>query len=819
MSSRAMKKLLRDSNGPSPLKEEIITPKGTNQDHEDDHEEEEEEEQDYVVKRPPARNLFALLNGDDDEEEDKDSDNEEKEEVTVTPSPKASKKSKKKKKSKAASGTANPFDVLKEEKDPAPETTSSPPPPAAATAGSKTKSSKNKKKKGKAKTMEEMSVEEFEKSLQQMNQQLGTLSDAGSSSKPVAPLKQLLAVDTRFLDADAEMKKMFGARVVNSEIKDRRYAKITKKALLAQPRGTWPVRKASGLSMEIVDTDRENVMTFKIAHSDSYQRTQLKFLGAVASYDPNNLVALLRESPFHIDTLLQLSEVSKHNGDNSLAGEFIASGSVRLSFMEVENRSFFLAIHRHIQFLGRRGCWRTAFEFNRLLLSLDPVHDELGALLSIDFYALKAQEYNYLKRLYERLQDDHGLDQQPNFAYSIAMAQFHLETAEGKDHTESSKLLQRAIVLFPTAVPLLADQGGFSVESEMAYEAAFFPSADLPKVLDLYIHLFVSRNFALWKEPEVITWLKSNIQTCVQTRFNNNNDPVVQEASKLLKELASGGKQTSTSTLSYSADGQLESLSDNPYPSTQDPRNVSLRVCRHVLVSDFNSLARYLPQEIVTATMHMHDPLPPAGSRNVYEERYEAQRGGLMGGARDAAQTVLEEVVRRLIPGAGGAGGAAGLREDQLRQVAEAVQMLQARIAAGPTEGGLPGAFPGAEGAAVEAESGEAEETALNTAEGQSVFRSLTDMMQLLGFGGRAANAAAGPAAAVGEGEEGAAHTFTQEETNELVAAMANTLALQERGDDDSGDDDEDYDYEDGEEGPYNEEDDDWEPYDPAAYQ
>jgi len=99
------------------------------------------------------------------------------------------------------------------------------------------------------------------------------------------PLKQLLAVDTRFLDADAEMKKMFGSRVVNSEIKDRRYVKVSKKALLAQPRGTWPVRKASGLSMDIVGTDeKENVTTFKIVHSEYYQRTQLKFLTAVASY-------------------------------------------------------------------------------------------------------------------------------------------------------------------------------------------------------------------------------------------------------------------------------------------------------------------------------------------------------------------------------------------------------------------------------------------------------------------------------------------------------------------------------------------------------
>ncbi|OAQ33483.1 DUF654-domain-containing protein [Linnemannia elongata AG-77] len=373
--------------------------------------------------------------------------------------------------------------------------------------------------------MEEMSVEEFERSLQQMNQQLGSLSTEGETSRKatVTPLNQLLAVDTRFLDADAEMKKMFGARVVNSEIKDRRYAKVAKKALLAQPRGTWPVRKASGLSMDIVDQDeKERITTFKIVHSEYYQRTQLKFLVAVASYDPNNLVALLRESPFHIDSLLQLSEVSKHNGDNGLAGEFIeqalfafeksfhslfniASGSVRLSFQEVENRSFFLALHRHIQFLGRRGCWRTAFEFNKLLLSLDPKHDELGSLLSIDFFALKAQEYVYLQKLYERLQEEHGLSQLPNFAYSMALAQFHLETVQGKDHDESSKLLQRAIILFPSVVPLLADQGSFSVDSEMSGEAAFYPAVDLPKILDLYIHLFVSRNFALWKEPEVGT--------------------------------------------------------------------------------------------------------------------------------------------------------------------------------------------------------------------------------------------------------------------------------------------------------------------------
>ena len=66
MSSRAMKKLLRDSNGPTPLKdlEQNATKvtRAENEDHEEqDHDDEEEEEEEYVSKRLPARNLFALV--------------------------------------------------------------------------------------------------------------------------------------------------------------------------------------------------------------------------------------------------------------------------------------------------------------------------------------------------------------------------------------------------------------------------------------------------------------------------------------------------------------------------------------------------------------------------------------------------------------------------------------------------------------------------------------------------------------------------------------------------------------------------------------
>jgi len=63
MSSRAMKKLLRDSNGPTPMRDIELnaTKNAEGEDRHENQEEDEEEEDDYIPKRPPARNLFALV--------------------------------------------------------------------------------------------------------------------------------------------------------------------------------------------------------------------------------------------------------------------------------------------------------------------------------------------------------------------------------------------------------------------------------------------------------------------------------------------------------------------------------------------------------------------------------------------------------------------------------------------------------------------------------------------------------------------------------------------------------------------------------------
>jgi hypothetical protein len=58
MSSRAMKKLLRDA-GPKDLELDNAT---KNEDkHSENEDEDDDDQEDYMPSRPPARNLFALV--------------------------------------------------------------------------------------------------------------------------------------------------------------------------------------------------------------------------------------------------------------------------------------------------------------------------------------------------------------------------------------------------------------------------------------------------------------------------------------------------------------------------------------------------------------------------------------------------------------------------------------------------------------------------------------------------------------------------------------------------------------------------------------
>jgi len=129
------------------------------------------------------------------------------------------------------------------------------------------------------------------------------------------------------------------------------------------------------------------------------------------------------------------------------------SGLNRLDFDRVENRPFFLALHRqvtcvlfvHLSFvcfltnraifgfsdLQRRGCVRTAFEFARLLYSLDPWTDPHGALLYLDYLGIKCGMGQWLLDLWDHFDESWQEGQHrnrvnvsvlPGWAYARALA-------------------------------------------------------------------------------------------------------------------------------------------------------------------------------------------------------------------------------------------------------------------------------------------------------------------------------------------------------------------------------------------------------------
>jgi tetratricopeptide (TPR) repeat protein len=274
--------------------------------------------------------------------------------------------------------------------------------------------------------------------------------------------RSIVAVNPLFLSVDAELKRLFGARVVEhervseevEEAQQRRRlrgqpARVKRRGgHLVQPRDTW-WRNAPGLGMTLdavanasargqAADGEENVRYFRYHHERRYQVIQQDFRAIVATHNPSLLVELVSRAPYHVDTLLQLGEVHRQMGELDRAGELIEralyvlestwsrafkpfNGECRLRYNVSENRSLFLALFRHVQLLTRRGLRRTALESAKLYLNLDPPFDPQGALLMVDSLALLSGEFGWTRAMH-RDYVPCSLELFPNFAISAAVA-------------------------------------------------------------------------------------------------------------------------------------------------------------------------------------------------------------------------------------------------------------------------------------------------------------------------------------------------------------------------------------------------------------
>eukprot|EP00463_Aulacantha_scolymantha_P004232 TRINITY_DN5263_c0_g1_i1.p1 TRINITY_DN5263_c0_g1~~TRINITY_DN5263_c0_g1_i1.p1 ORF type:complete len:182 (-),score=22.81 TRINITY_DN5263_c0_g1_i1:2-547(-) len=125
-------------------------------------------------------------------------------------------------------------------------------------------------------------------------------------------------------------------------------------------------------------------------------------------------------------------------------------GNCRMSYDMSENRDFFRMLYKHAQFLGKKGCPRTALEILKLLLSLAPATDPLCIFMSLDYYAIRAKEFLYLFQVVAQYDPGNYISGcltkeipiclaphlLPNMLYNIALTQYFIEKSknhQGKD--------------------------------------------------------------------------------------------------------------------------------------------------------------------------------------------------------------------------------------------------------------------------------------------------------------------------------------------------------------------------------------------------
>ncbi|XP_077104248.1 ribosome quality control complex subunit TCF25 isoform X4 [Siphateles boraxobius] len=295
----------------------------------------------------------------------------------------------------------------------------------------------------------------------------------------------------------------------------------------------------------------------------------------------------------------------------------LTSGMCRLDYRRPENRAFYLVLFKHVIFLEKRGCPRTALEYCKLILSLDPDNDPLCMLLLFDFLCLRCREYTTLIHLYEEWEVHRNLSQLPNFSFSVALSYYHLSQQEDISPVEnqqlkqkSNVLLQNALIMFPAALMPLLDLCTVQPDAAVSSHAFFGPSIQTgqPPALSELLSLYVGRCHSLWKEAGQMLWLEENVRKVLKRV--DAHDPYVEDCQNKRKQR---------------------------YQSA--PRNIH----RHVLMSEIKEATATLPLEVTTQPGMGFDPLPPLDSILSYT-RPERQNMGA------SNESTLSLFFRSLLP-------------------------------------------------------------------------------------------------------------------------------------------------------------------------
>lgn len=566
---------------------------------------EESDEDEVEIK--PQRSAFALLNDQEDDDEDAESDDQQEQ-----------------------SRISDDSDA----ETPAAPVTS--------------KANKKKRKKKKPKT-QPVAPEAQSKDLDDIDAALKSLSatsdpkeaaTAATMDPDLASACKLLSIDSQNLHAQNEMKRLFGRAAMDSNEQDdqqnaggrrrnrqqmgglaaalgRRQGAQGGRAsglgllglrrnLFIQGKEEWPIGTSGGLGMEIVEKHSDGIVEYRFVHNTTYQATQADFEVCVRSMDPERMIRLLQLNPYHISTLLQVSEIAKQERDHTTSGDLLeralfsfgralhstfsaklAQGQARMDFRRPENREFWLAASRYMINLGMRATWRTVFEWAKLLLALDPENDPYQICLAIDQYALRARQPKQLLEMATNPILGRQWKTIPGMQLSLGLASVQSGSTRQPLFTAANRRPWSLSSLF-TALGLDAPPGIWGTT----------PSTERDT---FYAALYSSRAKDLWASPE---------------------------AQSLLTEVAAAV-----------VPGAVKAAAPDDEP-------LGLGEARHVLLlADGDpALLALLPRKITQSISSASDPLPPEDEVWSYTVRGVQPRPPTRGEQRGIAAAAAEEL-------------------------------------------------------------------------------------------------------------------------------------------------------------------------------
>ncbi|KAK6947240.1 TCF25/Rqc1 [Dillenia turbinata] len=369
----------------------------------------------------------------------------------------------------------------------------------------------------------------------------------------------ILAVDSKYLSAENELRRIFGSKVVSSFEKSnqsgtfrqirggRRGSHNPRKTLLVSPSDHWP-RWDGSLSMELLES-REGQYYFRYVHSNSYAEAQRAFEAAKAIHDLNGIASILMNHPYHIDSLTTMADYFKFVGEHQMSADAIAkclyalecawhpmfnplTSNCQVKHCHETNKPLFYALFTHMKNMDRRGCHRSALEVCKFLLSLDS-DDPMGALFCIDYYALRAEEYAWLELFSEEYNTDTSLWLFPNFSYSLAICRSYLEHNVSSDDVHmgtgkatSIELMKQALMLHPSVLKKMVAKVPLKdrLWQNILKHASFQTDHTGSPALDHLINIYVERSYIIWRLPQVQKLVKDAVLLVESSHGNDAKD-------------------------------------------------------------------------------------------------------------------------------------------------------------------------------------------------------------------------------------------------------------------------------------------------------